>query len=128
MNDRRSELFRSLLLGVCIALVLSGCETGNSPTRIGTVRLEALLAEFSVEGVAGDAGAGISESEWPAGLGAALAAVGERRDVVLFPAGTALVGAPDYTYEVALELARSTGRIGYFGEVGCTLPEPGGRP
>ena len=128
MNDPRAGFVRSILPVVCIAWVQYGCEIGHSPSSIGTVRLEALLSEFSVPGEAGVAGTGIAESEWPAGLGAAMDAVAERRDAVLFPAKTALAGAPDYTYEVALELARSTGRIGYFGELDCASPEPGAQP
>ncbi|MCZ0955126.1 MAG: hypothetical protein OXQ89_05560 [Rhodospirillaceae bacterium] len=128
MNDPRSGYFRFILPAACIASALSGCDIGDSPSRIGAVRLEALLAEFSVPGEAGAVGAGISESEWPAGLEAALDAVAERRDVVLLPAEAALAGAPDYTREVAFELARSTGRIGYFGELDCASPEPGAQP
>ena len=128
MPDLRSGFFRSILPVVCIVWMLSGCEIGNSPSRIGTVRLEALVAEFSVPGDAGGADAGTAESEWPAGLEAALAAVAERRDVLLFPDGAAVVGAPDYTYEVAFELARSTERIGYFGVPDGNSPDLGAQP
>ena len=122
MNDLRSGFFRPLFPAVCMAWVLSGCDIGDSQSRIGTVRLEALLAEFSVPGEAGGAGTGIAKPDWPPGLEAALAAVAERRGVVLFPAGSVVVGAPDYTFKVAMELARSTGRIEYLGAFGCAPP------
>ena len=125
MNDPGSIFLRSILPVVCMASVLSGCDFGISPSRVGTVRLDALVAEFSVEGEAITVGAGIAEPDWPPELEAALATVAERLGVVLFPAGTALAGAPDYTHQVAFELARSTGRIGYFGQLDCPSPEYG---
>ncbi|MDD9998414.1 MAG: hypothetical protein OXQ89_11780 [Rhodospirillaceae bacterium] len=128
LKDPRSEFLRSILAAVCIASVPSGCEPGHSPSPIGTVRLEALLAEFSLPDEAGDTDTGTADWDWPPGLEAALETVAERRRVVLFPAGAVIFGAPDYTFEVAFELARSTGRIGYFGELGCASTEPGGQP
>ena len=128
MNDLGSGFFRPLLPAVCMASVLCGCDVGHSPSRVGTVRLDALVAEFSLPVEDGAAGAGIAEPDWPPGLEAALAAVAERRDVVLFPARAAIGGAADYTQEVAFELARSTGRIGYLGEFGCAPPVLGGPP
>ena len=125
MIDRRSGFFRPRLPVVCMASVLCGCDIGDSPSRVGTVRLDALVAEFSVPVEADAAGAGIVESDWPPEIEAALAAVAERRDAVLFPAGTALVGAADHIHEVAFELARSTVRIGNFGALYCASQELG---
>ena len=128
MNDLGSGFFRSMLPAVWMASVLCGCDVGHSPSRVGTVRLDALVAEFSVPVEAEAVGGDIAELEWPPGLEAALATVAERRGVVLFPAGAVVIGARDYTFEVALELAGSTGRIGYLGEFGCAPPVLGGPP
>ena len=86
-----------------------------------------ILADFAAQAVPGEAAAGdtgTAAADWLPGIDAALAAVAEREGVVLFPAATVAAGARDYTFEVELELARSTGRIGFLSGFDCTAPEP----
>ena len=129
MNESRALAFDWLPPVLCFALgtVLFGCDAPEPARHIGTFRIEGILADFAAEAVPGEAAAGdtgIAAADWPPGLDAALAAVAEREEVVLFPAGTVAAGARDYTYEVELELARSTGRIGFLSGFDCAAREP----
>ena len=129
MTEPRALVFDWLPPVVCFALgaVLFGCDAPEPARRIGTVQMDSILADFAAQAVPGEAGAGdtgTAAADWPPGLDAALDAVAEREEVVLFPAGTVAAGARDYTFDVELELARSTGRIGFLSGFGCAAREP----
>lgn len=84
-------------------LVGSLVDFGGGYSRIGTVRLDDLTAEFLSEAVHGaDTPEAAAEAArvWGTQLEAALEAVARRHGVVLFPAHAVAAGAQDYTGEI----------------------------
>lgn len=84
---------------------------GDGASRIGTVRLDELTAEFLSEAARGAGsreGAAESARAWGTQLEKALNAVADSHGVVLFPANAVAAGARDYTGEIRAAMASGT--------------------
>ena len=80
--------------------------------RIGTVQMDSILADFAARAVPGEAAAGdtgTGAADWPPGLDAG----GRTRGGGVVPGRDGSRRRQDYTFDVELELARSTGGSGF---------------